>query len=134
MASKSESLRAWARLAGLDRDRRAERLEGGRGVPGPGGRGRQAVEDVLVRGVDLRRLVQDLEGLLELAPVVEVHPVVEQLLEGLGPEGGALLEGPLADGAVGARALDEVALVGVGLDQGVEELAGPARSPSCPAP
>ena len=115
------------------RDRGLERLDGGRGVPGAGGRGGQAVEDVLVARVDLRGLVQDLEGLGELAPVVEVHAVVEEILEALGP-GRALAEGPLAEGAVGPGALDEVPLVGVGLDQIVEQGRPPARSPFDPAP
>src|SRR5439155_17240335 len=49
----------------------AQRLQGGGAVPRPGGGGGHAVKDVLVAGMDLGRLAQELEGLFVLAPVVQ---------------------------------------------------------------
>src|SRR4029453_17317804 len=103
-------------------DRRAQRLEGGRRLAGAGRRRGEAVLDVLVLRVDLRRLVQVFEGLLELALVVQEHPVREQVLEGLGPEARFPLQGPLAQRAIGARPLEQVTLAGMRGDELVEEL------------
>ena len=97
MGSKSESLRAWARLGRVGVDGRAQGLERPRGVAGPGLGGGQAVEHVLVLGMQLGGLLEGLERVGVLAAVVEVHAVVEEVLEALGT-GRALLAGPLADG------------------------------------
>src|SRR5438477_4218255 len=104
------------------RDRRAQRLEGAGGVPGPGRGGGETVEDVLVLGVDLGRLPEGFQRLFVLAPVVEVDAVVEKVLEALGTERGplGLADRPLAEGPVRPRPLEELALIGVARDEGVE--------------
>src|SRR5262249_23288934 len=92
-----------------------------RAVAGAGLRGGETVEHVLIAWVDVRRLLEVPDGTLEVAAVVEEHTVVQQVLEALGVLR-PLLPGPLAEQAEGAGTLQEITLLGMALDQLVQEL------------
>src|SRR6185436_14950740 len=107
------------------RDRGAERLERGGDVPRLGRGGRDAIQHVLVLGLLIGRMTEQLERLVELATVVQEHAVVQQLVEGLGLEGRALLQRALAHAQVEPRAFGHVALLGVGGEHGFKVLLRP---------
>ena len=119
------------------RDRGAQGLERRRGVAGAGGGGGQAVEHVLVRGVDLGRLAQELERLVRTrrgcggrrrgsadprspwAGTAACWPPRARARTGRGRSGPA----PAASRSSG-----------IGLDEGVEVVAPPSRSRACRGP
>jgi hypothetical protein len=80
---------------------------------------------MLVARMNLGRLLEILQGITELATVVEEHPIVEEVFEALGTELGPLDLGPLAHRAVGSGPLYELALLSVLVDQRLEEVASP---------
>ena len=126
--SKSGSWRAWLRLVGLAviADRRAFRAASA--SPGAGLGGGQAVERVLVARVLGDGLAEILHRLVELAPVVEHHAVVQHLLERL-RAGRLAARRPLAHREIRTGPLDEIGLIPVGRDQVVPDGPGRDRSP-----